>query len=160
MLDGACVACCLAFSTGSYHRQLARHISPIYCSDDEKVGWKFVHFDVLDSKMQEFGLNETTCWRICSYTSKRSHFTLSVRVVSSVAVDLRAVLGEILEQIILLSPNSDSAHQNAPIPIPHFFIILKHPSWGARTKKCGHLHPRPMTNNFPKWPLLADFVKV
>ena len=26
--------------------------------------WKFVHFDLLNSKMQEFGLNKTICWRI------------------------------------------------------------------------------------------------
>ena len=56
VLDGACVTCCLVLSTGSYHQQLAKHISRTYCSDDAKRGMEIVHFDVLNSKMQEFAL--------------------------------------------------------------------------------------------------------
>ena len=85
VLDGACVACCLVLLTGSYHQQLARHISPTYCSNDEKKReWKFMHFDVLISKMQEFALNKTICWRNCPFTSKRSHFTLCLYGLSPV----------------------------------------------------------------------------
>ena len=43
-----------------------------------------MHFDVLNSKMQEFGLNKTIRWIICQFTSKRSHFTVCLYWLSPV----------------------------------------------------------------------------
>ena len=44
VLDSAGVACCLFLSTHSYHQQVAMHISPTYCSDDEKSGIEICAF--------------------------------------------------------------------------------------------------------------------
>ena len=60
VLDGACVACCPFLSTTTCNvftvlGPVLQHI----VSMPKRGGWKFVHFYVLNSNMQEFGLNKT-----------------------------------------------------------------------------------------------------
>ena len=39
-------------------------------------GWEFLHFNLPNSKIQEFGLNKTVCLRISPFSGPRSTATL------------------------------------------------------------------------------------
>ena len=54
------------------HDLVLQHI----VSMQKKGGWKLVHFNVLNPKMQEFGLNKTICLRVSPFSGPRSTATL------------------------------------------------------------------------------------
>ena len=67
VLGGACVACCLFLSTTTMLLLLtamfhgAQSSALMYRFDAENRGMEILHFDVLNSKMQEFGLTKMIC---------------------------------------------------------------------------------------------------
>ena len=67
---GRCLCCLLPLIVYNYAQYFhgARPGAPTYCFDAEKRGWRIVHFDVLKSNMQEFGLNKISCLN-CSLNS-------------------------------------------------------------------------------------------
>ena len=49
----------------------------------KKGGWKFVSFNMLNSKMQEFGLNDTVCLRTSQFSGPRSTATLLRAIIET-----------------------------------------------------------------------------
>ena len=90
-----------------------------------------MHFDVLNSKMQEFGLTKTIdlLENLPIYVKKVTCYSVSVMALSSGAVDLGPLNREILRPTVSLSPNScilNSAHQNTQISIPPFSALKRY----------------------------------
>ena len=74
------VSRCRAFRFGTMYRVFMVH-DPVLLqivSMPKKGVWKCAYFNVLNSKMQEFGLNETVCLRISLFSGPRSTLLRSI----------------------------------------------------------------------------------